>query len=68
MCLSKVYVDRNGERELLMEEVSSMEIAEDRLLCKTLFGEQKEVEGNIREIDFLAHTVVLGKPDKPKSR
>jgi len=44
-----------------------MEIAGDRLLCKTLFGEQKELEGDIKEIDFLTHTVVLGKPDELKS-
>ena len=59
MCLSKVYVEREGKRELLMEEVASVEIGDDRLLFKTLFGEQKEIEANIREIDFLSHSLVL---------
>jgi len=61
MCLSKVYVDRNGKRELLMEEIASVEIGGDKLLFKTLFGEQREIEANIREIDFLSHSLVLEK-------
>ena len=59
MCLSKVYVEREGKRELLMEEIASVEIGDDKLLFKTLFGEQKEIEANIREIDFLSHSLVL---------
>jgi predicted RNA-binding protein len=61
MCLSKVFVDRKGKRELLMEEVASVEIGGDKLLFKTLFGEQKEIEANIREIDFLSHSLFLEK-------
>ncbi len=59
MCLSKVYVDRNGKRELLMEEIASVEIGDGKLLFKTLFGEQTEIEANIRQIDFLSHSLVL---------
>ena len=59
MCLSKAYIDRNGERGLLMEEVVALEVRDDRLLLKSLLGEQKEVEANIREIDFLTHSIVL---------
>jgi len=61
MCLSKAYVDRNGKRELLMEEIASVEIGDGKLLFKTLFGEQKEIEANIRQIDFLSHSLVLEK-------
>ena len=59
MCLSKVFVDRNGDRELLMEEIASVEIGDDKLLFKTLFGEQKELRADIRRIDFLSHSIVL---------
>lgn len=61
MCLSRVYVDRNGKRELLMEEVASVNIEGEKLLLRTLFGEQKEIEANIRQIDFLANSIVLEK-------
>ena len=59
MCLSKAYIDRNGKRELLMEEVVSLEVADERLRLKTLFGEQKEIGANIRQIDFLTHSIFL---------
>ncbi len=60
MCLSKAYVARNGERELLVAEVTSVDIDGDRLLFKTLFGERKEITANIREIDFMTHSILLG--------
>jgi len=59
MCLSKAYVDRNGKRELIMEEVASLEFGDDKLLFKTIFGEQKEVTAKIMEIDFLTHSIIL---------
>ena len=59
MCLSKAYFDRNGEKELLMEDIASVTIKDDRLLLKTLFGEQKELEATIREIDFKANSILL---------
>ncbi len=59
MCLSKAYVEKNGDRELLMEEIASVEIEDNKLLFKTLFGEQKEVEAKVRQIDFMTHSIFL---------
>ncbi len=59
MCLSKVYVDRNGKRELLAEEIASVEFKGGNLRFKTLFGEEKEVEASIRRIDFMTHSIFL---------
>ena len=59
MCLSKVYFDRNGEKELLMEDIASVTINGNSLLLKTLFGEQKELEAHIQEIDFKANSILL---------
>jgi len=60
MCLSKAYIERNGKRELLMEEIASAEIKGGKLLLRTLFGEQKEIRANIKQIDFLTHNIFLG--------
>ena len=62
MCLSKVYIKKDGERELLMEEIASVEVKDNKLLFRTLFGEQKEIGANISHIDFLSHSIVLSKP------
>ena len=59
MCLSKAYVDRKGKRELLMEEVTSLQVKGEKLLLTTLFGEQKEVGADIREINFMTHSIFL---------
>jgi len=61
MCLSKAYVGRDGEMELFFEEVASLEIEKGRILLKTLFGEQKEILANIKEIDFLDGKIILEK-------
>lgn len=60
MCLAKAYVGSNGERELLMAEIASLKAKEGKLLVTTLFGEQKEIEADIKEIDFLASSIILG--------
>ena len=62
MCLSKAYIDKNGKRELLIEEVVSLEVTDERLLLKTLFGEQKEIGANIKQIDFMTHSIFLENP------
>ena len=59
MCLSKAYVARNGNEELLMEEIASLEIEGEKLLLKTLFGERKEITASIKQIDFMTHSIFL---------
>jgi len=59
MCLSRVYVENNGGRELLMEEVASLRFEGEKLLLKTLFGEEKKIEANIEQIDFMTHSIFL---------
>jgi predicted RNA-binding protein len=59
MCLAKAYVGSNGEKELLMEEVASLKTKNGKLLVTTLFGEQREIEASIKEIDFMASSIIL---------
>ena len=59
MCLAKAYVGVNNEKELLMEEIASLKAKDGKLLVTTLFGEQKEIEARIREIDFMASSIIL---------
>ncbi len=57
--MSKAYLESGGESVLLLEEVVSVGVSGDTLRLKTIMGEEKEVSGNIREIDFLTHRIVL---------
>lgn len=66
MCLSKAYLEKNGERELLIEEVASIEVSHDKLRLTTLFGERKEIEARIKEVDFMTHSIILEASSKTK--
>ena len=59
MCLAKAYVSGDDKREVLLEDIASLKVKAGKLLMTTLFGEQKEIEANIAEIDFMASSVVL---------
>ena len=59
MCLSKAYFDRGGRKEVLLEEVASIVVSGGKLQLKTLFGEQKEIDARIKEIDLLTHSILL---------
>jgi len=61
MCLAKAYLRKDSEKELLMEEIAFMQIGDKKLLLRTIFGEQKEVEADLKEIDFADSNIILEK-------
>ncbi|MFH0941669.1 MAG: CooT family nickel-binding protein [Chloroflexota bacterium] len=61
MCLSRAYLETNGKSELLMAEITRVEIAGDRLILKDLFGQQKEIGGRLKVVDFVANTMLVEK-------
>jgi predicted RNA-binding protein len=63
MCLAKAYLQEKGKRELLLQEVALIEIENKRLLLSTIFGEQREIEADIKQIDFQNSNVILERTD-----
>ena len=61
MCLAKAYLGGDGAGELLAEDITALKADGGKLLITTLFGEQKEIEASITEIDFKASRIVLEK-------
>ena len=61
MCLAKAYIGKKEENDLVMEEIASIKVEDDKLLVTSLFGEQKEVAARIREIDFKSSDIILEK-------
>ena len=59
MCLAKAYLE-DSTGEPLLKDIASVEVKDGKLLIKTLFGEQKEIEANIQAIDFMKSTILLG--------
>ena len=59
MCLAKVYLGNIAGSEPLMEEITSIKSEGGKLVVTTLFGERKEIEASIKEIDFRGSNVIL---------
>jgi predicted RNA-binding protein len=59
MCESTVFVDRDGRRELLMEDVVHVAVAGNDIKLRGILGETREAEGRITEINLLTHTIVI---------
>ncbi|MEW6188955.1 MAG: CooT family nickel-binding protein [Actinomycetota bacterium] len=59
MCEAKVYMEKEGNLVEFMENVITIKPEEDKLLLVDLFGEQKFVEADVKEIKLLEHKVIL---------
>lgn len=59
MCQAKVYLERGGKLEMVMEDVIHLRVDGDTIWLTRFFEEPKSVEGTLREADFLKHTVTI---------
>ena len=50
MCLGKAYIEADNKRELILDSIALIEIADTKLKLSTIFGDQKEIEARIKEI------------------
>lgn len=62
MCLAKAFLKVSGERELVLEDVAFIEIDNKTLRLSTIFGEQKDIEAIVKEVDFENSSVILERP------
>ncbi len=60
MCQMKVMLDKEGQQELVMEDVTQLEVSEEGIRVSTFFEEPKVVSGvAVKKIDFMSGTVTL---------
>ena len=59
MCLAKAYLKENNKNTLLLENVASIEISDQKLTLTPIFWETKEMEASIKKIDFANSSVLL---------
>ncbi len=60
MCESNVYLKKNNEEELIMENVAAITPSgEGTFVLKGLLGEQMEVKGVIEDINLMGHKIIL---------
>ena len=60
MCQMKVMLDKEGQQELVMEDVAHLEVVEEGIRVSTFFEEPKTVSGVVvKTIDFISGTLIL---------
>lgn len=59
MCEATVYVERNGQREKVLKDVIKVEITNQGVVLTSLVQPPQTIQGAIREVDLLKHSVTL---------
>lgn len=59
MCEATVYLERNGQREKVLEDVVRIESTATGIVLTKLLEPPQTSQAVIREIDFLKHSVTL---------
>jgi len=57
--MATAYLKSGSSKKLILEEVASIDISGENVVMKSLFGKQKKIRGNIKEVDFLSSTIFL---------
>ncbi len=62
MCESNVYIESDGNQELVMENVALITPESgDKFILKGLFGETMEITGKIDNINLISHKIIFKK-------
>ena len=59
MCLAKAFFGEDEKEELIMEDISAVRVNGEKLNFRSLFGEQKEIDGTIKEINFQSGRIIV---------
>lgn len=59
MCDLKAYVRNNDREELILESVNNIRIEGGEVVLRNLFGEEKRVRGEVREVSLSKNRVIL---------
>jgi predicted RNA-binding protein len=59
MCLATVYVEDDGQREKVMQDVAWIEPESGGLQLITLLGESRRFQARIKSIDLIKGSIVL---------
>jgi len=60
MCEANAYLFKNGKEDLIMESVDLIEPKEEgRFLLKSIFGEQKIIQGRIKSMNLVNHKIIF---------
>jgi predicted RNA-binding protein len=59
VCDLKAYVRNNDGEELVLEAVNNIRIEGGEVVLRSLFGEEKRIRGEVREVSLTKNRVIL---------
>ena len=59
MCDLNAYVLKQGKEELLLESVNHVRVENGEVVMRNLFGEEKKVRGQVREVSLVKNRVIV---------
>lgn len=59
VCQATVYLEQNGERELVMNEVANLWVEGDTVWVSQFLEQPVAIHAVVRSADFMTHTVLL---------
>jgi len=63
MCLSKVFLLKNGQEQLILDSVSNIRMENNEITLYDIIGETKTVRGMIQDVDLIRNTVLIRSED-----
>ena len=59
MCQSTAYMLRNGQEEMVLEDVDVLESLEGEIRMVNIFGEEKKIKARIKNLSLVDHKIIL---------
>ena len=59
MCEAAAYLLKDGKEEMDLEGVDLLESREGRVRMVNIFGEEKEIEGQVKVLSLVDHRIIL---------
>ncbi len=59
MCEANAYFIKEGQKELIMESVDTVEPEDDGLRLVSIFGDQKFIKGHIYSLSLVDHNILI---------
>jgi predicted RNA-binding protein len=59
MCLATVFIEDDGQRERVMQDVAWIKPTDNGLQLTTMLGESKLFQAQIESIDLMKSTIIL---------
>jgi predicted RNA-binding protein len=59
VCDLKAYISKQGREELLLESVNLVHVEKGEVTVRNLFGEEKKVRGEVREVSLVKNRIVV---------